>query len=122
MKIYCAVLINEFTGDLDHSVTSDAPIKDSMIPEPEGVYTGVPTIPPTLDKTWRKLFIEFDSDTFARGRDVLNDFEMQGVTPEARANPTATIQLKTGVTRFTGLAETTEAQQAIDHAAAQAGL
>lgn len=122
MKIYCAVLINNLVGDIDHAVTSDAPIADSMIQGPDGVYRGPVTIPPTLDTTWRKLYIEFDSADFTRGRGVLNDFEMEGGTPAARALPNANIQIKTGVTGYTAMKETNEATMAAEHAARQAGL
>lgn len=122
MKIYSVVLINELTGNIDHCITSDAPIEAKSIPEPDGVYKGAPTIPPTPNTTWRKLYLEFDSATFTRGRSILNDFEMQGAKAAAKASPTANIQIKKGVINYTAMKETDEATMAVEHTARQAAL
>ncbi len=78
MKMYCALLINEITGDIDHCVTSDFPVTEKMIPVPSHEESKVKTIPKTPKLTFRKCFCEFDSESFCRGKEVLKSLKMSG--------------------------------------------
>lgn len=113
MKMYCAMLINEITGEIEQCITSDAPITSVMIPMPQVPSPELKTIPPTPPTTYRKCFCEFESDTFARGNEAISSIEMTSKSKSAKA------RIKTGK-KIKNLKETTETDMALDYAALQA--
>lgn len=118
MKIYCVVLINEITGDIEHCITSDAAIEDKLIPEPRIDLPTVPTIPPTPEITFRKCFCEFDSDKgFVRGREALSSLVMAGRSIAEKTKPLAKVKLKKASAKIKNLKETSEAKMKADYEA-----
>jgi len=101
MKMYCAVLINKITGEIDHCLTSDKPVTKAMIPSPTDNPTAIKTIPATPKTTHRICFCEFECESFVRGREVLESCEMEN------KNPKASLVIKPG-SRFSSLIETNE--------------
>jgi len=103
MKMYCGMLVNELTGEIEHCATSDRPVTKAMLPEPIANLSPVKTVPPTPTPTYRTCFCEFDCAEFTRGKEVL-----ENITVETK-NSKSKLIVKSG-SRLTNLKETNESR------------
>ena len=108
MKIYSVFIINEISGDIESCITSDAPISSSMIPSHKPYQTPIKTVPPTPTITYRHCFCEFDSGSFCRGREALEQTKMSS------KKKTATVKLKASST-LSNIKETDEQTMKTEH-------
>lgn len=81
MKIYCVLLINENTKEIDHCISSDAPINSKMIQQPnDGGKNKIPTIPKVTTFKYRHCYCEFESERFTRSNDILKNINLSKKT------------------------------------------
>lgn len=82
MKHYSVLLVNPDTGEIDHAITSDAPITEEMLPV-------------DLEVQHIKRQVEFDADTFVRAAEVRQELSIEGVNLADKRKPDAKIVAKT---------------------------
>jgi len=80
MRMYCGLVINETSAEIEQCVTSDYPVSKEMMPLESRVTVLIKTIPPTPETVYRYYFCEFECESFARSREVMDSFEMENKT------------------------------------------